>query len=289
MDIPVTPPAVRAHQLAILKLLKEFDRICAQLKIPYVLFAGSLLGTVRHQGFVPWDDDLDVLLLRSDYARFLREAPQVIQNEDFFLQSEFSAHWPMFFSKLRLNGTTCLEPYHPKDPACHQGVCMDIFPCDNAAGTELGRKLQFCASKIVIAKCLHRRGYDTSSFSKRLTMALCRLIPMKPALWLTRRGKPDSSLVHTFLGGARSYRKNVFPRAWLATRVCGEFEGGSYPIPAQYEDLLHLLYGNFRDMPPREQRAQKRHAIFVDLERSYAHYPHYRDGMTFDTPTRSIR
>lgn len=289
MDIPVTPPSVRAHQLAILELLQEFDRICTELKIPYILFAGSLLGAVRHRGFVPWDDDLDVLLLRSDYERFLLEAPNVICRDKFYLQGEFSDHWPMFFSKLRRSGTTCLEPYHPRDPECHQGVCMDIFPCDNAAKTELGRKLQFFASKIVIAKCLDRRGYDTVSLGKRLFMALCRLIPMGPALWLTRYRKADSQFVHTFLGGARSYRKNIFPRQWLRERTPGEFEGGSYPIPAQYDQLLHLLYGSYRDIPPQEQRAQKRHAILVDLAQSWESYSHYRDGMTFDTPTRSIR
>lgn len=289
MDIPVTPPSVRSHQLAILRLLQEFDRICSALEIPYVLFAGTLLGAVRHRGFVPWDDDLDVLLLRQDYERLLREGPAVLNREEFYLQGEFSEHWPMFFSKLRLNGTTCLEPYHPRDPECHQGVCMDIFPCDNAAKTELGRKLQFFASKIVIAKCLNRRGYDTNRLSKRIFMALCRLIPMGPALRLTKQGKSNSQYVHSFLGGARSYGKNVYPREWLQTRCSAQFETGSFPVPTHADDLLNLLYGSYLEIPPQEQRARKKHAVFVDLDRSYAHYTHYRDGMTFDAPTRSIR
>lgn len=95
-----------AHQQALHTLLVEFDRVCRALEIPYVLYAGTLLGAVRHQGFIPWDDDLDVLMLREDYDRFLREAPGVLDTETFFLQKEFSDHWPLFFSKLRLNGTT---------------------------------------------------------------------------------------------------------------------------------------------------------------------------------------
>ena len=134
---------VKAHQKALLTLLAEFDRICRALSIPYVLFAGTMLGAVRHQGFIPWDDDLDVMMLREDYDRFLREADALLDQERFFLQKEFSAHWPMFFSKLRLNGTACLEKYHPKDHQIHQGVYMDICPCDRAAGSELGRRLQF--------------------------------------------------------------------------------------------------------------------------------------------------
>ncbi len=289
MDIPATPPPVRSHQLAILQLLEEFDRVCTLLGIPYVLFAGTLLGAVRHQGFVPWDDDLDVLLLRRDYQRFLGEAPAVLDRERFYMQGEFSDHWPMFFSKLRLNGTTCLEPFSPRDPQMHQGVCMDIFPCDAAAGSPLGRRLQFLASKVVIAKCLYRRGYQTGNPAKKLFIGLCRLLPLRPALRLVRQGKPDSPLVHTFLGGARCYKKNIYPRVWLEKKTAADFEGGAYPIPQQYDRLLRLLYGDYRAIPPQAQRAAKRHAILVDLERSYEAYAYYLDGMKFDTPTRSIR
>ena len=160
------------HQSALFILLKEFDRVCRELDIPYMLFAGTMLGAVRHQGFIPWDDDLDVLMARKDYERLLREGDKVLDHEKFFLQKEFTQHWPMFFSKLRLNGTTCLEKYHPKDPEIHQGVYMDIFPMDNAAKTHLGRKFQFLCSKVVIAKALDRRGYDTDSKKKILELCL---------------------------------------------------------------------------------------------------------------------
>ena len=94
------------HQQALRSLLEEFDRVCKKLNISYMLFAGTMLGAVRHQGFIPWDDDLDVIMLRRDYERFLKDAPTVLNEERFFLQKEFSEHWPLFFSKLRLNGTT---------------------------------------------------------------------------------------------------------------------------------------------------------------------------------------
>ena len=92
-----------AHQQALVSLLQEFDRVCRALHIPYVLFAGTLLGAVRHQGFIPWDDDLDVLMLRADYDRLLAEASTVLNTDDFYLQKEFSEHWPMFFSIPRIS------------------------------------------------------------------------------------------------------------------------------------------------------------------------------------------
>jgi len=282
-DLPIR------HQKALYVLLCEFDRVCKQLNIPYVLFAGTLLGAVRHKGFIPWDDDLDVMMMRSDYDRFLNEAGSVLDNGRFFLQKEFSEHWPMFFSKLRMNGTACLEKYHPKDPATHQGVYIDIFPCDRAAKSVLGRKIQYYASKIVIAKSLYKRGYDTDSSKKKLFMGLCRLLPRKPFLWLTKKGCKDSKFVHSFLGGASSFSKSIYPAECFGEISNGIFEGGIYPIPAKYDELLSILYGDYMMIPPPEERTVKQHAILVDLENSYEKYSDYRDGMEFDTYTRSIR
>ena len=140
------------HQQALYELLQALDSVCKKHRIRYMLFAGTALGAVRHKGFIPWDDDLDVVMLRPEYERFLAVAGQELDSEKFFLQKEFSEHWPMFFSKLRRNGTTCLERFIPRDPQIHQGVYIDIFPCDNLSDSPLVGKLQFLASKLVIAK-----------------------------------------------------------------------------------------------------------------------------------------
>ena len=280
---------LQKHQAALLVLLREFDRVCKALDIPYILFAGTMLGAVRHKGFIPWDDDLDILMFRADYDRFLREADRLLDMKKFFLQKEFSQHWPMFFSKLRLNGTTCLEKYHPKDPQIHQGVYIDIFPCDNAAGTELGRKFQFLCSKVVIAKSLGRRGYETESIKKKVFMAMCRMLPQKLFYKLAISGKKDSAVVHTFFAAASNYKKNVYSRELLCCRCHACFEDGQYPIVTEYERLLTQLYGDWRTIPPIEQRVIKQHAILVDLEHSYEFYANYRNEMKFDVHTRSIR
>lgn len=277
------------HQQALYVILQEFDRVCKTLKIPYVLFAGTLLGAVRHKGFVPWDDDVDVMMLREDYDRFLREADSVLNQEGFFLQKEFSEHWPMFFSKLRMNNTTCLEKFHPKDPEIHQGIYIDIFPCDCAMGSEFGRKMQFLASKVVIAKSLDARGYDTDSRKKKLFMTVCRLLPMKPFLHIVKKGNSNSGMRHSFLGAGSRYEKNVILEAYFKNTVDMVFEDGMYPVPADYDGLLSQLYGDYMRVPPPEERAVKQHAILVDLENSYEQYASYRDGMTFGVFTRSIR
>lgn len=281
--------ALRLHKQALLVILREFDRVCGRLGIPYVLYAGSMLGAVRHKGFIPWDDDIDVLMLREDYERFLNEAEPLLDLEKFYLQKEFSEHWPMFFSKLRLNNTACIEKYHPKDKKVHQGIYIDIFPCDGAAGTRIGRRMQFCASKVVIAKSLYRRGYITHSRLKKLFIGLCRLLPMKPFLRCVRKGRTDSVLVHSFFSAASKFSKNVYPREYILQTVSAPFEDGAYPISKHYDELLRILYGDYMQLPPPEQRRVKQHAVLIDVNNSYEKYVDYHRNIEFDELSRSIR
>lgn len=110
------------HQELLLEMLKDFDAVCRRHHISYQLFAGTALGAVRHHGFIPWDDDIDVILIRSEYQRFFDEAAGDFDPEIYYVQQEHGAHWPMPFSKLRRNNTTCIEKYHSRDPQMHQGV-----------------------------------------------------------------------------------------------------------------------------------------------------------------------
>lgn len=288
-ELDLLPCDVEQHQSALFLLLKEFDRVCKTLEIPYVLFAGSLLGAVRHQGFIPWDDDLDILMLRPDYERFLKEAPRFLDTKKYFLQKEFSLHWPMFFSKLRMNGTACIEKFHPKDRHTHQGIYIDLFPCDNTLPRPMLRRLQFFASKIVIAKSLGARGYDTDSVLKKIFIVSCRIVPLGPFLRFAKLGKDDSACVSVFFGASRRYRCAVFPREWIAYHMDVPFAEGIFPIPKQFDMLLKTLYGNYMLIPSEEERICKKHAILVDLDHSWEEYSNLREDMKFQYYTRSIR
>lgn len=277
------------HQKATYRLLMEVDRICKKHEIKYFLFAGTLLGAVRHEDFIPWDDDLDIIMFREDYEKFF-EAAKKETSEAFYVQKEFSEHWPMFFSKLRLNQTTCLEKYHPKDPEVHQGVYIDIFPCDNASDNGLLRKIQFYASKIVIAKGLYQKGYETDSIIKKIFMQLCRIAPQELFLKISKLANDkETKFVHTFYAGASKYEKNIFLREWFEGGKELFFHKAKYPVPAQPHLVLKKMYGDYDSIPSNEEKKRKIHAILVDLEHDYTEYEHYRDGMKFSSYTRSIR
>lgn len=278
------------HQRVLLELLDALDMVCRKHNIQYLLFAGTALGAVRHQGFIPWDDDLDVVMLRPEYDRFMMLAPEELDPEKYYLQKEFSEHWPMFFSKLRKNGTTCLERYIPRDRQMHQGVYIDIFPCDNLADSQVVRRLQFMASKVVIAKSLDRRGYLASSVAKKVFMGACHLLPGKcVAAFAQMRRKNGTSCVHTFFGGASRYDRNVYPRTWFEETVLLPFEGRMFPVSAHFDEMLTAQYGDYMIPLPESQRGCKVHAEFVDIDHSYEQYLEQQQQMHFSELSRSIR
>lgn len=276
------------QQAVLVELLEEFDRVCKKHGIPYMVFCGTALGAFRHKGIIPWDDDLDVTMLRDDYERFLKLAPADL-NEKYYLQAEGSEHWTMNFSKLRKNNTTYLEKYHPKDKNTHEGIYIDIFPCDNASDKKWLRKIQFYASRVAVAKALWERGYETDSIPKKIFMRFCRCLPRKPFLNLSiLRKEPNSQYVQTFLACTSRYKKGIYKREWLTESMEMDFENRKVPVSAHYDELLTTMYGDYMKLPDEKDRKIKEHAVLIDTERNYTEYEHYRDGMKFEVHTRNI-
>lgn len=278
------------HQIALLELLQIVDTICKKNKIGYMLFAGTALGAVRHQGFIPWDDDLDVVMMRSEYNRFLEVAIEELDAEKYYLQKEFSDHWPMFFSKLRKNNTACMERYTPKDKETHQGIYIDIFPCDNLSDNFVVRKIQFLASKVVVAKSLDRRGYLTDSSLKKCFMFGCRCLPLRLMHKLACCDNlKKTKYVHTFFGASSRYEKSIYPREWITETCLKPFENGEYPVSVYYDELLTQLYGDYMTPHTPDERKCKVHADLVDTEKSYTEYLEWQSKQKITVYTRSIR
>ena len=134
---------LRKLQLMELEMLIEVDRICRKYDIQYFLDGGTLLGAVRHDGFIPWDDDADIIMLHEEYEKFYNACKKELNTERFFLQDyRTDKHYLWGFAKMRRNGTTFLREgqEHVK---CHTGVCIDIFYCDNVPDNPMLRRLHY--------------------------------------------------------------------------------------------------------------------------------------------------
>lgn len=276
-------------QTVLLKMLKDIDAVCRKNGISYQLFAGSALGAVRDGGFIPWDDDLDIAMSRDDYDRFLTAAEEGLCPDRYYIQKEFSEHYPMFSSKVRLHHTTFMERYIPRDKAMHQGVYVDIFPLDNLSDHPVTAKLQFIASKLVIAKCLYQRGYATDSFPKKLMMIGCSVLPIRGLRrFVERRGDTGSSRIHSFFGGTSVLERGIYPRSSLST-IEVSFEDGVFPVSREYDRVLSIQYGDYMTPTDVGDRDKKRHFLMMDLHHGYERYLEWQDRQVITSFTESIR
>ena len=171
----------------------------------------------------------------------------------------------------------------------HQGVYMDIFPCDNAYNSKIGRWLQFAASKVVIAKALDAEGYVTNSKLKKVVMCISRCFPRAPFQRIVKGPKKQTEFKHSFLGGSSRMKRSVYPSDIFSETIELRFEGKNFCGPYQYDALLKIMYGDYMRIPSAEERKCKKHAILVDLKNSYEQYAQYRDGIQIEHTTRSIR
>ena len=147
--IELDTKTLRKLQLTELELMIEVDRICRKSNIKYSLDGGTLLGAVRHDGFIPWDDDADIMMSRTEYDKFYDACKNELNKEKFFLQ-EFRTdpEYRWGYSKMRKNGTVFLRKgqEHVK---CHTGVCIDIFIFDEVPDNYVSRRLHWLSCFII--------------------------------------------------------------------------------------------------------------------------------------------
>lgn len=265
------------HQ-ALLKLLLEFDRVCRYAGIPYQLGAGTLLGAVRHRGFVPWDDDIDVCLLRSDYERFLKVASNLLA-PGFFLQHQgVESKYPHLFAKLRLDHTEFITPEY-QNLGIHQGIYIDIFPFDEVRPHQVLGQIHFyfthyvfIGSRTLLAGRSRPLGIKRSPVVRKgmqFCLFLLRCLGQKRldrlTTWLATlycRELPASGLrtpeyVTCLISGGSSRTKQLrrirLFKAFTHT-IDAEFCGHTFPIPSNYDEVLTNLYGDYRQLPQIEHR-----------------------------------
>ena len=266
---------IKDFQYKILEIAFYFDEFCKKYDIEYYLMGGSALWAVRHHGFIPWDDDFDVFMTFNNYHKFLHYASIHLDTEKFHLQRENSTEWPLFFSKLRMNGTTCIEKGYNK---MHQGIYIDIMCLYNVSPNKFVRYIQYLSAQILKATSLYLVDYDSDSFFKKVFINSCHFVvgtTAKNFLFkiLNHFSTKNTLLVGHFFGKA-PFPKTSFPRKWLGIQRYVNFENLLLPIPFEAEKYLSLRYGSdFMKIPNSDIFTEYPiHAVFVDIHNDYTIY-----------------
>lgn len=270
---------LRPLQLTMLEILKVFDKFCREHELKYSLYAGSLLGAVRHKGFIPWDDDLDVCMARAEYDRFIalwEQSPP----EGYILQNkENSPEFWQSFSKIRKDHTTFLQEDREAGKY-HTGIFLDVFPIDRIPNGKLNRllfkwncmKYQLLTREFVPQKesSVVRSGASLIlAFSPKKGRAKTRQKLLKKITKYNDRRDLETVAIETMA----SLRK-PFASDMLDAYIDLPFENGEFMCFAGWDDHLRRKFGDYMQLPPVEDRAWRHHPLIIDFEHNYEELNH---------------
>lgn len=261
------------------EILKAFVGVCEELGLRYYLVCGTALGAVKYQGFIPWDDDVDVALPRSDYEVFCEKA-QALLPEYYFLQTyRTDPNYPNFYCKIRDSRTTYIEK-SVRDIKMNHGVYIDVFPLDgypedHAAATSLERKKRLFKLQLGCA-FTPREGQKLTT---KVFFMLERLLGFhkntaKTAEKLDRlvSGWPlDTSKLWCNHGNWQG-RLEYAPREQYGEGEWALFEGLKVRVPERYDEYLTQKYGDWRANLPLEQQVGHHYYSVMDVDKPYTEY-----------------
>ena len=259
---------LREAQLEMLDILKEIDCICEKHKIRYWLFAGTLLGAVRHQGFIPWDDDCDIGMMREDFEKFesvLNELPSHL----FYQTPKTDPHYTKKFIKIRSNRIKLIETEESFNEPYHQGVFVDIFIHDYYPSWSLSL-MKYLQRFYLLRK--QKVRYQKGSL-QRMFFHL-RLLPEIASHYFVRFVlnillKKFRKKTSGYIGIALSYAD--FKAVYHAEHILPisekmTFEGSRFSVPKDADALLCQCFGNYMQLPPEGERRWHAKAIVVNKD-----------------------
>ncbi len=268
----LSPEDLRTLQLIELEMIVEVDRICRKYNIKYSLDGGTLLGAARHKGFVPWDDDADVIFTRHEYAKFYRACKKELDTERFFLQEyRTDANYRWGYAKLRRKDTEFVRINQEK-MKYRTGVCIDVFVVDGVPNNCILREMyywtNFCIRKVLYSELgrteaknpFLRQWYQLLYHIPRNTMFRIR---NRLAAFCNRR--KTQLLSHLLFPYPSKETKYGMPSECFEEYTELEFEGMMFSAFAEYDRYLTLLYHDYMTPPPVEKRCGPGEASCIRL------------------------
>lgn len=256
-----------------LEILIELDRVCRENNIKYALYFGTLLGAVRHKGFIPWDDDIDVVMTREEYDKFC-EIPKSKLGESYFFQNyETDPNFFRSFGRLRKNDTLYVQR-HYQHLDIHHGIFIDIFPLDSVRSTQ--RRERFRYQYIYRLRRLNIIKHfgvskDSNLVKKLLQKVIDIILPQKQfnryiTNQITKRNQDDLEyLGHlTDMINIDNFDKYRVLKKDLYDLIELEFEGQYFYAPRNYDEILTRLYGEYMQYPDQKDRVPHHQVVKID-------------------------
>lgn len=230
----------------IIETMQYIDSFMREHNITYYIFAGSVLGAIRHNGFIPWDDDFDIAMDNENYNKFIEACDKYLDKERYYLQKGNTKEYPNYYSKIRINNTTYLEEANKKN--MHQGIFIDVFCLDNAPDKKISRIIQYYSAVFLKSEALSKFNYKTKNIKKKFIIILSKIIVrgnIKKILYnnVKKYNKIETKCYTDILSGTT--RKNFYiPKEYFDRPKYVNYEKIKLPIPKESEKILKMQYGN---------------------------------------------
>lgn len=255
----------RLHKVQ-MEMIKDFQSLCSRHDIPYFAVGGTLLGAVRHKGFIPWDDDVDLGMLRQDYDRLIRIGEEEYADKYILFIPEKENHYYNLIPKFVLRDSLYISEIAQKAGINNMGIFLEIFVFEDV----IPARLNWMIIKVTMVKMLHfeatcrhriAAGHGLirllKLFSKYLIYMIVKLFAFTPektnALYLKQTiGKQETGVVTCF--GDHTTKDVVSFKGSLVPALEVPFEDGVMKIPKDYDALLKQSFGNYMELPPIEKR-----------------------------------
>ena len=266
-------------QAKCLEMAEYFVQFCKENNLLCYLCGGGAIGTLRHKGFIPWDDDLDFFMPRKDYEKLAQLWPQKADSRYQLSKSNENYLDRNLFITIRDTQTTCIKPYQ-QDLDIPHGLALDVLPLDYYPTNELSRKKQVIAALVYSLFCAQTIPEKHGGIMKLGSQVLLALVPSKKLrykIWkkaeaeMTKYTKEESDGITELCSGPY-YMKKKYPISSFEDALWLPFEETELPIPIGYDAYLKTAFGDYMTPPPVEKQVGHHDAVLVDLEKSYTHY-----------------
>lgn len=265
-------------QNKLIEIVLYIDDFCRKYGITYYLMGGSALGAMRHNGFIPWDDDLDIFMDKKNYKKFIDCCKKHLDTKKFYFQEQDTDELHNYFSKLRMNGTTCIEEATKDKKNMHKGIFIDIMCLYNAPNSEIGKKIQYYSAALLKANALTKVEYSTSSKSKKIILFISKIVNIsfvkKFLLYIINCKENDNTKEVCHIFGRAKYQNSYYPANIFAEPRYVPFENVKLPVPTKVEEYLSIRYGkDYMKMPDAKTKAiYASHAMLWDVDKGYEEY-----------------
>lgn len=268
--------SIKGVQNKILEIMVFIDKVCRRYGIIYYIMGGTALGAVRHGGFIPWDDDLDIFMTPDNYEKFKQEFNSI--NSDRFVLQEWSiTKKHLEYAKVRMNNTTFIEEAFKNRNDMHHGIYVDIMILHKCPANRLMQKIIYYESKYVTLVALSQRNWKPKTRLHKIALSMLKVLPnnLLSNICYRRIYKYESlkrEYAYCYWITKAKFHQGIFDREMFKEPIEILFENIKLMGPTNIKKYLKLRYGNYMELPPKKQQKLAVHAEIFDPDIGFENY-----------------